>query len=47
LTAGKPLSLPAEYVLIYAPRTNEEVDFVMEIVAASVKYMAGVEKIVE
>ncbi|KAL5361056.1 hypothetical protein BJX96DRAFT_80342 [Aspergillus floccosus] len=47
LTAGKPLSLPAEYVLVYAPRTNEELDFVMEIVTASVKYMAGVKKVVE
>ncbi|KAF9893813.1 hypothetical protein FE257_009983 [Aspergillus nanangensis] len=44
LTGGRKISLPVEYVLIYAPRNEEELDFVMEVVAASVKYMAKEEK---
>ncbi|EAW14005.1 uncharacterized protein ACLA_070370 [Aspergillus clavatus NRRL 1] len=41
LTLGRKIALPAEYVLIYAPRTEEEVAFVMEVIGASVKYMTG------
>ncbi|PLB47948.1 hypothetical protein P170DRAFT_476601 [Aspergillus steynii IBT 23096] len=40
---GRVLELPSEYVLIYAPRTEVEVAFVMEVVKASVKYMTGSE----
>ncbi|KAE8147448.1 hypothetical protein BDV25DRAFT_132073 [Aspergillus avenaceus] len=41
LFAGRDISIPLEYVFIYAPRTEEEVAFVMEIVVASVKFMTG------
>lgn len=34
-------SLPKEYILVYAPRTEEEVCLVMEIVRASVGFMSG------
>ncbi|KAA8650646.1 hypothetical protein EYZ11_002809 [Aspergillus tanneri] len=39
--SGKTLELPSEYVLIYAPRNENEVAFVMEVIKASVKYMTG------
>lgn len=38
----KRLYLPAEYVLIYAPRNEAELETVMRFVRASVAYMAGV-----
>ncbi|KAL1987305.1 hypothetical protein VTN96DRAFT_4333 [Rasamsonia emersonii] len=38
----KRLRLPAEYVLIYAPRNEEELKTVMKFVRASVAYLAGV-----
>lgn len=41
LSLGRFPSLPAEYVLIYAPRDDDEVKVVMEIVAAGVKYLTG------
>ncbi|KAB8235332.1 uncharacterized protein BDW43DRAFT_269826 [Aspergillus alliaceus] len=41
LFGGRIISLPPEYVFIYAPRTEQEVAFVMEILVASVKYMTG------
>ncbi|KAF7595880.1 hypothetical protein BBP40_004373 [Aspergillus hancockii] len=41
LLGGRGISLPSEYVFIYAPRTEEEVVFLMEILAASVKYLTG------
>ncbi|GAB1204815.1 hypothetical protein APSETT445_003478 [Aspergillus pseudonomiae] len=41
LFGGKVISLPSEYVLIYAPRTEQEAAFVMEIIDASVKHMTG------
>lgn len=45
LSFGTLPDLPAEYVLIYAPRTEEEIGIVMEIVAASVKFMSGREDV--
>lgn len=45
LSFGTLPDLPAEYVLIYAPRTEEEIAIVMEIVAASVKFMSGREDV--
>ena len=41
LFGGKVISLPSEYLLIYAPRTEQEAAFVMEIIDASVKHMTG------
>jgi hypothetical protein len=41
LSFGTLPDLPAEYILIYAPRTEEEVKIVMEIISASVKFMTG------
>lgn len=38
----KRLYLPAEYVLIYAPRNEAEVATVMTFVRAGVAYLAGV-----
>jgi hypothetical protein len=35
------LSLPSQYIFIYAPRNNQEIETVMQIVKASVCYMAG------
>jgi hypothetical protein len=34
--------VPREFVLIYAPRTEKELDVVMQIVAASVWWVSGV-----
>lgn len=41
LSFGTLPDLPAEYILIYAPRTEEEIKIVMEIISASVKFMTG------
>lgn len=38
---GRIPSLPSEYVLVYAPRNEEEIKVVMGIIAASVKCMTG------
>jgi Family of unknown function (DUF5519) len=35
------VALPMTYVLIYAPRTEEEVEIVVQIVKASMRYMTG------
>lgn len=35
------LSLPSQYIFIYAPRNDKEIKTVMNIVKASVCYMAG------
>jgi hypothetical protein len=45
LSFGTLPDLPAEYILIYAPRTEAEIEVVMEIVAASVKFMSGREDV--
>ncbi|KAE8349167.1 hypothetical protein BDV28DRAFT_160722 [Aspergillus coremiiformis] len=39
LGGGKLISLPLEFLFIYAPRTEAEVAFVTEILVAGVKYM--------
>lgn len=45
LSLGTRPDIPAEYVLIYAPRTEAEVEIVMQIVAASIKFMTGREDV--
>ncbi|KAL2824574.1 hypothetical protein BJY01DRAFT_164658 [Aspergillus pseudoustus] len=41
LSFGKMSALPSEYILIYAPRNEEEIEVVMGIVKASVRYVTG------
>ncbi|OOF99663.1 hypothetical protein ASPCADRAFT_503648 [Aspergillus carbonarius ITEM 5010] len=43
LTGGRQIDLPSEYVLIYAPRTKEEVTLVMGLITASLRYLTGAE----
>lgn len=45
LSFGTLPDFPAEYILIYAPRTEAEIEVVMEIVSASVKFMSGREDV--
>lgn len=45
LSFGTLPDIPAEYLFIYAPRTEAEVETVMGIVAASVKFMSGREDV--
>lgn len=45
LSFGTLPDLPAEYILIYAPRSEAEIDVVMEMIAASVKFMSGRENV--
>jgi hypothetical protein len=45
LSLGTRLDLPAEYLLIYAPRTEAEIETVMQIIAAGVKFMTGREDV--
>lgn len=45
VVAGKPFNLlPSNYMFIYAPRTLEEVQLVMQLVRASVGYLAGLSR---
>jgi hypothetical protein len=39
-------TLPKEYILVYAPRTEEEIGLVMEVVKASVGFMTGSREVV-
>ncbi|KAJ0414805.1 hypothetical protein BJY00DRAFT_18791 [Aspergillus carlsbadensis] len=41
LTLGRLPVIPREYILVYAPRTEEEIAVVMRIVEASVQYVTG------
>jgi hypothetical protein len=41
LTFGRLPTIPLEYILVYAPRTEEEIRTVMTIVKASVQYVTG------
>lgn len=43
LMGGKLIQLPSEYVLIYAPRTKEEVTLVLSLMKASLRYLTGEE----
>ncbi|PWY84719.1 hypothetical protein BO94DRAFT_536313 [Aspergillus sclerotioniger CBS 115572] len=43
LTGGRQIDLPSEYLLIYAPRTKEEVTLVMGLISASLRYLTGAE----
>jgi hypothetical protein len=38
-------NIPVEYLLIYAPRTEAEIETVMQIVSAGVKFMTGREDV--
>lgn len=37
--------MPSEYMLVYAPRTGAEVEAVMDILVASVKFATGTQDI--
>ncbi|CAI7661234.1 unnamed protein product [Penicillium glandicola] len=45
LSLGTRPDIPAEYVLIYAPRTEAEIETVMQIVSAGVEFMTGREDV--
>jgi hypothetical protein len=45
ISLGTRPDIPAEYLLIYAPRTEAEIETVMQIIAASVKFMTGREDV--
>ncbi|KAJ5569613.1 uncharacterized protein N7459_009043 [Penicillium hispanicum] len=45
LSFGTLPDIPTEYILIYAPRTEEEIQTVMQIVSASVQFMTGCEDV--
>ncbi|KAJ6011966.1 hypothetical protein N7499_013064 [Penicillium canescens] len=45
LSLGTRPDIPAEYLLIYAPRTEAEIETVMQIIAAAVKFMTGREDV--
>ncbi|KAF8504180.1 hypothetical protein BU17DRAFT_101433 [Hysterangium stoloniferum] len=45
--AGRYKDLPGTYVMIYAPRDEEEVKVVKKIIAATVEYTSGLPKIVD
>lgn len=45
LSLGTRPDIPAEYLLIYAPRTEAEIETVMQILSASVKFMTGREDV--
>lgn len=45
LSLGTIPDIPSEYLLIYAPRNDTEIEVVMEIVSAAVKFMTGREDV--
>ena len=45
LALGTKPDLPSEYLIVYAPRTEAEIETVMHIVTASVKFMTGREDV--
>ena len=45
LSLGTIPNIPSEYLLIYAPRTEAEIEVVMEIISASIKFMTGREDV--
>ncbi|KAJ5175959.1 uncharacterized protein N7482_001836 [Penicillium canariense] len=45
LSLGTLPDFPAEYILIYAPRNDAEIETVMEILSASIKFMTGREDV--
>jgi hypothetical protein len=45
LSLGTLPDIPSEYLLIYAPRNDAEIEIVMEIVSASIKFMTGREDV--
>lgn len=45
LSLGTRPDIPAEYILIYAPRTEAEIATVMQIISASVVFMTGREDV--
>ncbi|KAL4791088.1 hypothetical protein BDV19DRAFT_371195 [Aspergillus venezuelensis] len=45
ITFGRLAVIPEEYLFVYAPRDEEEIEIVMRIMQASVRYVAGVEDV--
>jgi hypothetical protein len=45
LSLGTIPDIPSEYLLIYAPRSEAEIDIVLEIISAAVKFMTGREDV--
>ncbi|KAF3394511.1 hypothetical protein F1880_004802 [Penicillium rolfsii] len=45
LSLGTIPDIPSEYLLIYAPRNDAEIEIVMEIVSAAIKFMTGREDV--
>ncbi|GLI82083.1 hypothetical protein PoHVEF18_010484 [Penicillium ochrochloron] len=45
LSLGTLPDIPSEYLLIYAPRNDAEIEIVLEIVSASIKFMTGREDV--
>jgi hypothetical protein len=45
LSLGTLPDIPSEYLLIYAPRNDAEIEIVIEIVSASIKFMTGREDV--
>jgi hypothetical protein len=45
LSLGTLSDIPSEYLLIYAPRNDAEIEIVMEIISAAVKFMTGREDV--
>jgi hypothetical protein len=45
LSLGTRPDIPTEYILIYAPRTEAEIEIVMQIVSAGTKFMTGREDV--
>lgn len=45
LSLGTRPDIPVEYVLIYAPRTEAEIETVMQIISAGVEFMTGREDV--
>lgn len=45
LSLGTIHDIPSEYLLIYAPRNDAEIEIVIEIISASIKFMTGREDV--
>lgn len=45
LSLGTIPDIPSEYLLVYAPRNDAEIEIVLEIISAAVKFMTGREDV--
>ncbi|KAL4948054.1 hypothetical protein BDW69DRAFT_189626 [Aspergillus filifer] len=45
MSFGRMAHIPEEYIFIYAPRDEEEIEIVMRIMQASVRYVTGLEDV--